>query len=77
MQRSEDFRRCACSSKKQGFSQAQELSQKQSDKNTAIKLVVVMSAVDWWKSSRTRTRLDDSSTGVTWISGRNCGKSEW
>jgi hypothetical protein len=40
--------------KESGFSQPQRLSQKQSDKNRSIKLVVVMSAVDWWKSARMR-----------------------
>jgi hypothetical protein len=41
-----------------------------------IKLVVVMSAVDWWKSSQTLALLEDCSHGVAWISMRVCGKTE-
>jgi hypothetical protein len=46
MQRSEDFLQRMCRLKKGGISQTQRLSQKQSEKNKHIKLVVVMSAVD-------------------------------
>jgi len=75
MQRSEDFYKSASGLDKGGFSQTQELSQKLSKKIELIKLVVVMSAVDWWKSSQTLAPLENCPHGVAWISMRICGKT--
>src|SRR5579863_2312097 len=74
MQRSEDFWHRESAWKELRFSQTQRLSQKQSDKNRAIKLVVVMSAVDWWKCTRMRGLACDFARRVAWISARICGK---
>src|SRR5260221_5075903 len=74
MQRSEDFRRREHAGKGLRFSQTQRFSQKQSDKNRTIKLVVVMSAVDWWKCTRMHGLACDFAIGVSRISVRSCGK---
>jgi hypothetical protein len=54
----------------------QEPSQKLSDKNIGIKLVVVMSAVDWWKTSSSHDLSCYFMIRVAWISVRGCGKRE-
>jgi hypothetical protein len=53
------------------------LSQKLSKKIRLIKLVVVMSAVDWWKCSRAIALLEYTRSNVAWIFLRSCGKREW
>jgi len=40
------------SRRNEDFHKPQKLSQQLSDKNTSLNLVVVMSAVDWWKTQR-------------------------
>jgi hypothetical protein len=76
MQRSEDFVQRVCGLENLGFSQTQRLSQMLSGKNEYIKLVVVMSAVDSWKSSSSRHLACSFMIRVAWISVRNCGKRE-
>jgi hypothetical protein len=53
------------------------LSQKLSKKIRLIKLVVVMSAVDWWKCSRAIALLEYTCSNVAWIFLRSGGKREW
>jgi hypothetical protein len=60
---------------KRGFSQTQELSQQLSDKNTSLNLVVVMSAVDWWKTQRHEALAVFSRRHVQWICVERFGKT--
>jgi hypothetical protein len=57
-------------------SQEQQKSQRIIPKIETIKLVVVMSAVDWWKSEITPMIAGDFDEGVQWKILRRCGKRE-